>query len=139
MLLIPTYVEKSEIDGLGLFTTRDIQKGEVVWLLDPNADVVFDEEEYNKMIQVLSIENKERFNSWSYRRGPHYILCADNSNFWNHSETNPNCGGEHMSYTVALRDIKSGEELLENYKEYDTNCEVVEDLYKKENCDLPLL
>lgn len=126
MLVVPTYVEKSEVNGLGLFAGRDIEEGEVIWLFDPNTDLVFDENEYSGIKGFLSKENRDKFDSWSYRRGSCYILCADNSNFWNHSETNPNCGGESPNYTVALRNIKAGEELLENYKDYDNNLQDTE-------------
>jgi hypothetical protein len=132
MITIPTYVEKSKLHNMGLYAARDIEEGEVIWFLDPNCDVIFDKEEFENMIECLSEENKERIKGWAYKRGDVYILCADNSNFWNHSEINPNCGGPSPTYTIALRKIKSGEELLENYKEYDkTSAEIEGELYEQ--------
>lgn len=132
MLSIPTYVEKSETNGLGLFAERDIEKGEVIWFYDPNGDLIFTKDEFEKICSVMSEENREKFKNWAWRRGDCYLLCADNANFWNHSETNPNCGGTSPNYTVALRNIKAGEELFENYKEYDEDSQQTEgELYEE--------
>ena len=43
MLLVPTYVAPSSIEGLGLFAAAPIAKGTTVWRFDPLLDLVFPE------------------------------------------------------------------------------------------------
>jgi len=117
MLVISTYVERSEIGGLGLFAGQDIKEGDIIWFLDPSVDQIFDKEEFEHMLSVLYNDNNEKFRKWSYKRGDTYVLCADNTKFANHSET-PNCKAERL-YDVALRDIVKGEELTYNYRDFD--------------------
>ena len=117
MLVIPTYVEKSEIDGLGLYAGKDIEAGEVIWFFDPSNDQVIPATQFDKMISVLDTEQQDRFKRWSYRRGDDYVLCADNTKFANHSET-PNCQALRL-YDVTLKAISKGEEITYNYRQID--------------------
>lgn len=117
MLVIPTYIEKSKINGLGLFAGQDVEAGEVIWFFDPSNDQVIPAVQFDKMISVLDTEQQDRFKRWSYRRGDDYVLCADNTKFANHSET-PNCQALRL-YDVTLKAISKGEELTYDYKQID--------------------
>jgi len=117
MLVISTYIDKSQINGLGLFAGQDIKEGDVMWYLDPSIDQIIPAEQFTKMLELLDNEQQDRFKKWSYQRHGDYVLCADNTKFANHSET-PNCKAERL-YDVALRDIKKGEELTYNYRDFD--------------------
>jgi len=116
MLVIKSFVEKSNIEGLGLFTAQKINKGDIIWFYDPVYDQVFYEDEFKKMLSVLEIGNQEKLKKWIYKRRDNYVLCSDNAKFWNHSDT-PNCGegNENEIYDIALRDIEEGEELTYMY------------------------
>ena len=117
MLVIKNYIEKSEINGLGLFAGQDIKEGDIVWFLDPVTDSIFTKEEFEKLLNSMDEDNKEKFEKWSYiRKDTTVVLCADNAKFMNHSN-NPNikCNGQ---YDVALGDIKVGEEIMCNYNEF---------------------
>lgn len=118
MLVIPTYVERSEIEGLGLFTAQEIKKGDLVWYLDPSIDQVFYEDEFDKLLKSQSEEQADRFKKWAYKRRYTYILCADNAKFFNHSDI-PNCDDPNDLFTLANRNIKIGEELTCNYRDID--------------------
>ena len=117
MLVIKTYVEKSEIEGLGVFSGQDIKEGDIIWFLDPVTDSIFTKEEFEKLLNSIDEDNKEKFEKWSYtRKDTTVVLCSDNAKFMNHSN-NPNikCNGQ---YDVALKDIKVGEEITCNYNEF---------------------
>jgi SET domain-containing protein len=45
MILVPTYVGPSEIEGVGVFAAAPIPKGTQIWLLDEAFDRVLTEEE----------------------------------------------------------------------------------------------
>jgi SET domain-containing protein len=119
-------VQKSSIHGFGLFTTQDLYAGQLIWALHKNFDVVVDLANYDK----LSPHNQEYLQTYMYwsRAKNCYILCLDNARYMNHSD-NSNTETvflESMNnisdlidisegFTVASRDIKSGEELSCNY------------------------
>ena len=117
MLIIKSYIEKSNIEGLGLFAGQDIKEGDIIWYLDPTIDHVFTEDDFIDLCISQAEEHSERFKRWAYKRGNDYILCSDNTKFANHSDT-PNCKSLGQ-YDVALRDIKDGEELTYDYRFID--------------------
>ena len=125
MLVIPTYIEKSEIDGLGLFAAKDIEAGEVTWYLDPSIDLVIPKDIFVNILDVLkNVEQKERLEKWSYTRKDDIIFCVDNSKFINHSNTpNIKCEGQ---YDVATRNILKGEEITCDYRQFETDPSEVE-------------
>lgn len=125
MLVVSTYIEKSDIDGLGLFAGQDIEKGDIIWFLDPSVDHVFSNEEFENMKTTLSSENRERFMKWSFtRKNGSIILPADNAKFENHSN-NPNqiCNGK---YDLASRKILKGEEITCDYRQFEDKPNEVE-------------
>ena len=117
MLIIKSYIEKSNIEGLGLFAGQDIKEGDIIWYLDPTVDQIFSDDDFKDLCRAPHPEQAERFKNWAYKRGDDYILCADNTKFANHSDT-PNCKSLGQ-YDVALRDIKDGEELTYDYRFID--------------------
>lgn len=118
MLVIPTYIERSEIDGLGLFAASNIESGSITWYLDPSIDLVMSKELFNTIISVVEDpEQKERLTKWSYTRNEDIIFCVDNAKFINHSNSpNIKCEGQ---YDVAIRDIAKGEEITCDYRQFE--------------------
>lgn len=123
MLLVPTYIAKSSIAGIGLFAGRDIQKGEVVWRFVEGFDRRVSAEDLERLPEA---ERKEVL-FWGYfnRRTGFWIMCGDEARRVNHSSA-PNLAGGYGSddptdegFEVAARDIKQGEELTDNYFDYD--------------------
>lgn len=117
MLVIPTYVERSSIDGLGLFAGQDIEEGDVIWFYDPSTDLVFDKQTFNQIIELLPKDVSERITRWSYTRKGTIVLPADNAKFVNHSN-HPNiiCNGK---YDLAVRKILKDEEITNDYKQFE--------------------
>jgi|SRR3989338_5368243 len=113
MLLVKTKIGPSPIHGIGLFANQDIPKDTIVWSFNPLIDKVLTDKE----VATLPIFTQEFIDTYSFfDRGVH-ILCGDFGIFVNHSE-NPNLGST-ANDSFALRDIKKGEELTDNYESYD--------------------
>ena len=109
--------------GLGLFTKEFIQKGTIVWEFVEGGDIKMDEATFNK----LNYAQKEYFEKYGWKEddGFYYSSC-DLTNFINHSyKPNLDIVGEKV---VSNRDIKVGEELFENYSQFDPEFET----YKNE-------
>ena len=112
MLKIETFVDKSPIEGLGVFTKNFVKKGEVVWQFNHCFDIVFSREKIEKMTDV-ELRLMEQY-AWMDSDGS-YILSVDNDRFMNHSST-PNVVNASEDISVASRDILPGEELTADYK-----------------------
>lgn len=105
----PFELRPSLVSGIGLFTRRDIARGEDLWEYI-EADIVFKKE-------VADIEFRNRFgvrdrNGWWVPSNPAAV-----SVWWyiNHSD-HPNIDNAYDEKCVAIRDIRSGEELTCNYR-----------------------
>ncbi len=122
MLLVKTKIGPSEINGTGLFADQFIPKGTLVWKFQ-YPDLKIDKSELPK----LSEPAREQFLKYAYLnpKTDRYVLCFDDSRFFNHSD-NPNCidtefPDDTEGINVAVRDIQAGEELTCNYKEFDAD------------------
>ena len=120
MLCVKTKVLPSKIHGLGLFADQFIKSGTLVWRFLAGFDQRFTHEQvatFPEMVQKYLAKHA------SFREGGLYLLCADEGNYFNHSRT-PNVqsvkqDGETEMPVYSLKDISQGEELTENYSEYD--------------------
>ena len=122
MLLIKTKVKSSSVHGLGLFADEDISKNSVIWKFSPLLDIQIDEDDFEKLCQY----EKDYINHFGYfsRKSNKYNLSFDDVRYINHSEqgnvTIDETKDEETEYPViAARDIKKGEEILQNYYEFD--------------------
>lgn len=107
MLRVKTYLDKSPINGIGLFAAEFIKKDSLVWDFDGEIDRIFSHNHNNSFIKKYSYMD----NGW-------YILCVDDARFMNHSkEPNTINGSRHE--TIACRDIQIGEEITCDYFEID--------------------
>ncbi len=122
MLLVKTKIGPSKIQGSGLFAAEFISKGTLIWKFAPGFDMAIDKTEVEKLPEIA----RKTFLRYAplHPIMKKYILSFDDARFFNHSE-NPNVestwpnGSEATDVAVAARDIEEGEELTENYKEYD--------------------
>jgi len=135
MLIVETTVGPSSVHGTGCFAAEDIKAGQIVWVLIKGFDPTFTRNDYEKLPEAAKSYCKW-FMYWSDKLSL-YVMCLDNARHFNHS-VNPNTeslwfGREEVrnrahlteeqwdnvefaeGFTVALRDIKKGEELLSNY------------------------
>ena len=117
MLYVKTKLKESLIHGIGCFADEDISKGTIIWKFVPG----FDQEFPRDFIQKLSVPSRQQVLKYAYisRSTDNYILCSDDTRFFNHSDDNniQNVAleGEQEGIDIANRDIKAGEELTYNY------------------------
>ena len=88
MFLIDTYLDKSEIHGVGVFSKENIKKGRKIQEERPNFQKEFDKNNLPSM--PLSFANFLETHSYQkYLHPDILILQLDNSKYVNHSD-NPN-------------------------------------------------
>ncbi len=113
MLLIETEIKPSPIAGYGLFAKNDILKGTAVWVFNKATDIKITHSEF----EDLNYVGRLYYMNFCYYNNGCYILCGDNAKYTNHS-VKPNLVIKDNSM-IADRDILAGEELTEDYFNYD--------------------
>lgn len=126
MILVKSRLDKSNIHGIGIFAKEFIAKGTIVWEFNEKFDLVLSKKE----VDQLSPAAKEQFLNYAYvsKKTGKYILCSDDSRFFNHSlNANTKCevpespDSNEALVCLATRDIQAGEELTNDYREFDEN------------------
>lgn len=112
MLVAKTYLDRSIIDGIGLFAQEFIPKGTIIYYVDPIFTLKFTKEEYKLALE----KNNEFVLKYFWKEGDTYFVSLDNDRFINHSN-NPNTI-EVESKTIAKIDINVGEEITSNYNDF---------------------
>lgn len=116
MLLIDVYIDKSPIQGIGVFAKTPVTKGEVIWRLDQRFDRLIEVELYESLDGPV----KSYLDRYAYprRSDPRYIVFeADDARYMNHSDQ-PNCDFRDGDVAYALKDIAAGEELTCDYNAF---------------------
>ncbi|MBI2056829.1 SET domain-containing protein [Candidatus Pacearchaeota archaeon] len=116
MLLVKTYLDKSKIQGIGLFADEFIPKGTLIWKFAPGFDFVLTKKDLDKLPEIAKVWVLH-FGYYDANEGG-YVICVDDARFFNHSE-NPNTDNPPEGWTVANKDIHKGEELTHNYFDFD--------------------
>lgn len=117
MLTVSTYLAPSAIEGLGVFAGEFIERGRLLWSLNPKFDVFV----YPEEVETYSPLMREFIARYSY---PHLelpgvvIVDCDNGRFMNHSLA-PNTDFRIFDKGYATVDIAAGEEMTCNYHEFD--------------------
>ncbi len=123
MMLAPTYVAPSAIEGVGIFAAEKIPAGALIWSLDPNFDRLIHRDavgDFPPVIQAFV----ERY-SYPYPHDPEQLIVEmDNGRFMNHSDA-PNTVFSDPDAGYTLREIQAGEELTCNYGEFDPGFEIL--------------
>jgi hypothetical protein len=96
--------------GWGVFATRPIPRGTIIWALD-----VLDQRFTDEQVAALPEYAQKQMATYSFvdARGMH-VLCWDHARFVNHSCA-ANCLTGGYEFELAIRDIAAGEELTEDY------------------------
>lgn len=96
--------------GVGVFATRPLPRGTIVWTLD-RLDQVFPP----GGLEALGSHYAPILDRYAYRNGQGaWVLCWDLARFVNHScEANALSTG--WDFDVAVRDIAAGEEITNDY------------------------
>lgn len=115
MLLIHATAGPSPIHGTGLFARQSISVGTLIWQLDPSVDRAVTKAE----LDGWPIDEQERLRNFIYVDVVTglYVLCGDDARYMNHADVpNTRTVGNQ---TFATRDIRPGEELTCDYREFD--------------------
>jgi len=125
MLLVKTKIGTSPIHGIGIFADELITKGTRIWEYREGVDSRFDQ----KFLETLPDPAHKQMLNYAYKNPLTglYVLCGDDARFFNHSE-NPNTDDlgfdealvQGEGITVANRDIQPGEEIVSNYRSFDS-------------------
>lgn len=120
MLLVKTQIGPSKIDGIGLFAAQFIPEGTVIWKFVPGFDLELSEDD----ILQLSESAQEQALKYSYfdEKIKKYVLCSDDARFFNHSRHANTGDGESQDehgLTIAVVDIREGEEMTCDYEAFD--------------------
>lgn len=96
--------------GHGVVAIKDIPKGTITWVQD-ELDIVYTPEDVEKM----NVFSKEMIDKYTFRNGKgNFVMCWDISKYVNHSFKS-NCISTAYDFEIAVRDIKAGEELTDDY------------------------
>ena len=111
MMIVPTYVGPSQIEGVGIFAAAPIKSGDAIWALEEKFDLLFP---VNELAGLPDLQRQflERYGYPHMTRPDMFVLEFDNGRFMNHCEQ-PNT------------DIAAGEELTCNYAEFDPTFEML--------------
>lgn len=125
MYLYRTSVKESLIEGRGVFAMESIIKGSVVWKFDHQHDCTMSQEDFEDLDNNMRSEIRKigyvspTSHNWVYPPE------NDPARFTNHSSSSNNLSAvfdPHVSsepFFVANRNILEGEELTNNYGEFD--------------------
>jgi hypothetical protein len=106
--------------GYGVFATRKIPRGTIVWVRDP-LDQTITVEAAAKLPEM----SRDVLKTYAYtdQRGD-LLLCWDHGRFVNHSCA-ASCLSPGYEFEIAVRDIDAGEELTDEYATFslDTSFE----------------
>lgn len=115
MFTIPTYLGKSDIHGIGVFSGVSVKKGDIIWELTDGIDIIVPEEVYSESPESV----KQFLHNFAFLSSTgEYILCTDNAKYTNHSLT-ANMEQVSNQISIATMDIQGGDEITENYYLFD--------------------
>jgi len=99
--------KNSAISGTGIFTQVDIEKGELITVMEGQP---MSSDEVIQLVEdgVVAIDDPLQIQEWEY------LLLSPFHRLFNHS-CEPNAGINGERYLIALRDIQSGEEITYDY------------------------
>ena len=113
MLLVKTYLDKSAIHGLGVFAGEFIAKGTKIWRFVEGFDRVYSPKDFARLPKAA----REFIRHHGYRVDGEILLTVDHDRHMNHS-VRPNTYLK-AGYAIARRNIRKGEEITNDYREFD--------------------
>jgi len=121
MLLVKATIRQSLIHGLGLFSDEAIPKGKRIWQFSPGLDLELDSDDFGKRDQRE--KNIILFYGFHSKKTGKYHLSFDDIRFMNHNEdgnVTVDTSSDDVEYPlITTRDVQSGEELTQNYFDFD--------------------
>jgi hypothetical protein len=126
--------------GKGIFILEEIKVGSCVWFYKLNENVFeYDEEKTIHHLNVMNnLQDQQHFLDITFGKNDMLCLITDDGKYMNHADKssyNFNCKTDLMTGNCyALRDIKIGEQLFEDYSTF-SHPEFLYILLKKYNCE----
>ena len=125
MLHIKYKLDTSKHHGIGLFAGEDIPKGKLIYTPSPLLDVNITQEQFD----LLAENEKQEILWWGFydKLNQKWHVDFDVTHFINHSyEANITQNERYVdAYLVTVRDIKEGEELTQNYLEFESESDLM--------------
>lgn len=124
MYLTPVTIKESPVNGKGVFVLQNIKAGEIVWKFNPEHDKVLTSAEFD----ALDTRQKESLRRVAYlsKNTRRWIYPPENdpARYTNHSKENNisavfDDSVSEEPFFVANRNIVAGEELTNNYNEFN--------------------
>jgi uncharacterized protein len=116
VLLVEVYLDRSPLEGIGVFARRPIAKGAPIWRLHPEYDQLIPAAQWEAETGPVKLY-LDRY-AYPSRVKPGFIVFeADDARFMNHAD-DPNCDVSDEAVHVALRDIAAGEEITCDYNRF---------------------
>lgn len=120
MLHIQYKLGPSTHHGIGLIADQDIFKGDIIYTASPKLDLNISSEVFESLDQ----KEKDEICYWGFwiEKDKVWHVDFDMSKFLNHSfsANTTQDFSKPDAYLVATRDIKKGEELTQNYLEFES-------------------
>ncbi len=115
MFVVKTYIDRSAIEGIGVFAAENIAKGQMVTRHVDGFDMVFSAEDFQSQPKILQDFIKRQ----GYQTEGSWILNGDHERFTNHADA-PNTTYQTAPEegTYATRPIAKGEEITCDYREF---------------------
>lgn len=110
--MLHPHTEIRQVDdtiGVGVFATRDLPRGTVVWVRDP-----WDREIDPAQVPFLPADLHAFIERYAYEEEGRLILCWDHARFVNHSCEATNLGLD-LGFEIVVRDVAAGEQLTDDY------------------------
>lgn len=121
MFLYNTILKPSSIHGLGVFVVGRIKKGTAVYQHSSRLDLILTATDF------IKLDTRDQILIMHYggidKRLARYRLPYDDLRFLNHSEKPNLAYDEATDQIIALRDIVSGEELTQDYRDFEDDTE----------------
>ena len=131
MMIVPTYVGPSAIEGVGVFAAAPIRSGSAIWQLSEALDLRLTEAQLAQL-PALQRDFIERYGYPHMTRPGLTVLEFDNGRFMNH-DPQPNTDFTSPDIGWAIRDIAEGEEITCDYGEFDPSFAVTRALQPGRN------
>lgn len=125
MIHVKYKLKESTVHGIGLFADEDIRINQLVYTASPLLDTNISSDTFDKLTE----SEKREIKWWGFwdKQNNVWHVDFDVSKFINHS-TNPTLTQDidHKdAYLVATKDIKTGEELTQNYLEFESESDLL--------------
>ncbi len=120
MIHIKYKLNVSSLHGVGLFAAEPITKGTLIYTASPVLDVNISKEQFD----ALDEKEKQEVRWWGFfdTASDKWHVDFDVTHFINHADeaTVTQDPGHSDAYLIAIRDIEAGEELTQNYLEFES-------------------